>query len=293
MAAPPAPIIIVRKKGGHGAHHGGAWKVAYADFVTAMMALFIVLWLMHTSPEVQKAVGGYFKDPAGTGKRTGTAVGGSGEGITVSKLDMKDLKEKLEQAIEKKPEFKKLKENIEITITSEGLRVELIETEKGIFFESGESAPTPLGQDLLRQLAGELSKLKNPILIEGHTDSKAYGSLSYTNWELSADRANAARRYMQQAGLGAEQIKQIRGFADQQLRNPANPQDPANRRVTIIVHYPGDLRNLGEEHDLVKEAEIHPKPGQARETNSKSANGDDKSSAKPVEKENLLAKERH
>src|SRR3954452_24252349 len=109
MAAPPAPIIIVKKKGGHGAHHGGAWKVAYADFVTAMMPLFIVLWLMHASPEVQKAVGGYFTDPNGTASKTGTSVPGTGEGMTLDKKNVEHLKKKLQKAIQQNAEFDKLK----------------------------------------------------------------------------------------------------------------------------------------------------------------------------------------
>ncbi len=233
------PIIIIKKKGSHGGHHGGAWKVAYADFVTAMMALFIVLWLMHASPEIQKAVGGYFQDPKGSGKQTGTALGGSGEGVTVTRTDMKDLKAKLEQAIQKSPEFQKLRENVQMTVTGEGLRIELLETEKGIFFDSGQPLPTSTGKDLLIKLATELAKMKNPILIEGHTDSKPYGKTDYSNWELSADRANAARRIMQlDGGLAPDQVTQVRGFADQQLRVKDQPENASNRRVSIIVGYP-------------------------------------------------------
>ncbi|MBV9443043.1 MAG: flagellar motor protein MotB, partial [Acidobacteriaceae bacterium] len=143
MPAPQQPIIIVRKKGKQHGHHGGAWKVAYADFVTAMMALFIVLWLMHATPDVQKAIGGYFQDPRGSGKKTGTDLGGSGEGVTVTRKDMNQLKEKLQDAIRRSPEFQKLKENVQMTVTGEGLRIELLENEKGMFFESGDPTPTP------------------------------------------------------------------------------------------------------------------------------------------------------
>ena len=242
------PIIIIRKKGGHGGHHGGAWKVAYADFVTAMMALFIVLWLMNANPDVQKAVGGYFKDPSGTANKTGSNIAGTGAGLTVTKQNMEKLKEKLEQEIKKTPEFQKLKDNVEMTITNEGLRIELLETDKGMFFESGSPIPTNTGKDLLIQLAKQLGSMKNPLLMEGHTDSKPYGNSGYTNWELSADRANAARRIMQASGLQGAQITQVRGFADQHLRLIKKPADPSNRRISIIVQYPGsELAQLFED----------------------------------------------
>jgi chemotaxis protein MotB len=237
MADPVQPIIVIKKKGGHGGHHGGAWKVAYADFVTAMMALFIVLWLMQASPEVQKAVGGYFKDPSGTASKTGTNLAGSGPGVTLDKKNIEHLKEKLEEAIKQSPEFQKLKDNVEITVTGEGLRIELVESEKGLFFESGQPVPTGTGKDLLVKLAQELGKINGPVALEGHTDSRSYGADGYTNWELSADRANAARRIMQGSGLKAGQVSQVRGFADQQLRLPDKPDSPSNRRVSIIVQY--------------------------------------------------------
>src|ERR1700743_2078545 len=122
------PIIIIRKKGGHGGHHGGAWKVAYADFVTAMMALFIVLWLLNTSEKVQKSISAYFRDPSGASTQTGSATAGTGETASVNKDDMANLKEKLENAVKRSPEFEKLKDNVTMTVTGEGLRVELIES---------------------------------------------------------------------------------------------------------------------------------------------------------------------
>src|SRR5579872_4441322 len=144
-----APIIIVvRKKISHEGHHGGAWKVAYADFVTAMMALFIVLWLLSSSEKVKKAVGSYFQDPTGSGKMMGSTMGGIGESLTVTKDDMNQLKQKLEQAMKTIPKFDQMKNNIELTVTSEGLRVELIENEKGMFFESGSAHPSDRGQEL-------------------------------------------------------------------------------------------------------------------------------------------------
>jgi chemotaxis protein MotB len=239
MSANGQPIIIVKKKKSHGApHHGGAWKVAYADFVTALMALFIVLWLMTTSDQVQKSIAGYFRDPKGFGVQTGTSMGGTGESLTITKSNMQLLKADLETALRKSPEFPKLKDHVLMTVTGEGLRIELLENDKGVFFESGKSQPTPLGENLLRELALQLGKLKNPIVLEGHTDSKPFDSAVYSNWELSADRANCARRLMQLSGLHARQVTEVRGFADERLRITERPSDASNRRISIVVAYP-------------------------------------------------------
>ncbi len=238
MASNEQIFIIKKKVSGHAAHHGGAWKVAYADFVTAMMALFIVLWLMTASQDVKKAIAGYFRDPKGFGTQTGSSMGGNGESLSISKDHMDLLKAKLQEAVKQSPELSKLKEYVQMTVTGEGLRIELLETKKGMFFENGKPEPTAYGKDLLLVLSQELGKLKNSVLVEGHTDSTPYdGNAEYSNWELSADRANAARRIMQQSGLRANQVSQVRGFADEQLRIPAHPDDPSNRRITIIVQY--------------------------------------------------------
>jgi chemotaxis protein MotB len=237
MPSPLPPIILIKKIASHDTHHGGAWKVAYADFVTAMMALFIVLWLMTASQDVKRDIAGYFRDPKGFGTQTGSSMGGAGESLTISKDHMDLLKGKIEQALQQSPEFAKLKDYVQMTVTGEGLRIELLENEKGMFFENGQPTPTAIATDLLTRLAKELGKLSNPILVEGHTDSKIYQSSFYSNWELSADRANAARRIMQENGLRRDQVKQVRGFSDQQLRLPSQPENPSNRRVSIIVQY--------------------------------------------------------
>jgi chemotaxis protein MotB len=232
------PVIIVRKMKGHAAHHGGAWKVAYADFVTAMMALFIVLWLMNSNAQVKEAVAGYFRDPAGIGKMAGTDKAGTDKTVEVSKDNMETLKHELEKAIKTLPRFQAMRDQISITVTSEGLRIELMETQAGMFFESGNAKATDVGVGLLRLLAEELGKLPNRVLIEGHTDAIPYASNgSYSNWELSTDRANQARQLMQATGLRTGQVFQVRGFADQQLRNAKDPDDPANRRISVIVQY--------------------------------------------------------
>jgi len=156
----------------------------------------------------------------------------------VSKDEMQQLKDKLEQALHQAPKFEAMKEQVQITVTGEGLRVELLETKAGMFFETGNANPTETGAQLLSVLAQTMGKLANGIVIEGHTDAKPYsdGGL-YTNWELSADRANATRRYMEDHGLRENQVHEIRGFADQLLRTPDDPENASNRRISVIVKY--------------------------------------------------------
>jgi chemotaxis protein MotB len=232
------PIIIIKKKGGHGGHHGGAWKVAYADFVTAMMALFIVLWLMNSSKQVQEAVGGYFKDPTGTVKNGGSNMQGSGESFTLTRDDMPKLKDELQKSVRRIADFDKLKDHIEMTVTAEGLRIELMESESGTFFESGNPVPTAQGKEFLIALARELGRLPNKISIEGHTDAKPFArGGNYGNWELSTDRANVARRLMagQRDGSGpGDASARIRGSTVAQGRQsgrPLEPEDHGDRAI--------------------------------------------------------------
>ena len=268
MATTPEkrPIIIFKKKGGHGGHHGGAWKVAYADFVTAMMALFIVLWLLNSSKQIQEAVGGYFKDPTGTSKKVGSNMVGAGENFVLTKDNMPKLKEQLQQAMKQMSDFEKLKNHIEMTVTTEGLRIELSESAIGTFFESGSPKLNSDGQEMLVTLAQELGKLPNKLSIEGHTDSKPYAALAnYSNWELSTDRANAARRIMQANGIRSDQVTQVRGFADQRLRKADTPLDPANRRISLIVQYivkndDDDKKPAEEKSGQEKKESTEPKP---------------------------------
>ena len=222
----------------HSDHHGGAWKVAYADFVTAMMALFIVLWLMNSTKPVREAVGGYFRDPRSSSNAVGTDKNGAGDLASLKVQKMQQLKAELLRSIHRLDPLDKLKNQIEITITQEGLRIELMESAKGTFFEMGSAKPTPALREILQVLAPELGKLPNRVSIEGHTDSRPYALAgSYDNWDLSSDRANEARRLMQTEGLRPNQISQVRGFADQKLRLPDKPQDPSNRRISVIVQY--------------------------------------------------------
>ncbi|HEV2618754.1 MAG TPA: flagellar motor protein MotB, partial [Acidobacteriaceae bacterium] len=207
---PVRPIIVIKKKISHGGHHGGAWKVAYADFVTAMMSLFIVLWLLNSTPQIQKAVAGYFNDPKSNGKETGTSQLGKGETVSIDKQNVQKLKEEIEKAILKQTDLSKISKQIEITITAEGLKIELIEDKGGTFFQTGSPKLSDAGVSLLNLLANQLKVLPNHLLIEGHTDAQPYSSdTGYTNWELSSDRANSARRVLQQGGVGPTQIAQV------------------------------------------------------------------------------------
>jgi chemotaxis protein MotB len=277
------PIIVIKKKGGHGGHHGGAWKVAYADFVTAMMSLFIVLWLMGSSEKVKRAVAGYFNDPKGTGQQLGTTMTGTGETVSADQnAQMQKLKEKLEAEIKAKKELEKLSKQIEITITAEGLRIELIEDKNGTFYESGSARLSDSGQELLALLAGELKTLPNSLLIEGHTDATQYSTdANYSNWELSADRANSARRLLQQSGVRQDQVTQVRGYADQFLRVKSNPYDPSNRRISILVKNGSD----GSAPGPIKDAHVvDGGAGDRKQPDAPAPAGAEKASAPPPAK---------
>jgi chemotaxis protein MotB len=246
---PPRPIYVIKKKvAGHGGHHGGAWKVAYADFVTAMMALFIVLWLMSADEEVKQQISSWFNNPTGPGKEVGNGMtgGDNRQPVEVTKEDMAKLREKMEEAIKNLPHFKELKNNVEMTITMDGLRIELLESDAGMFFESGRAAPTQSGAELLTMLADEVKQLPNKLLIEGHTDAKPFAAKGYSNWELSTERANAARRLMEEKGVREDQVAQVRGFAARELRKPDEPEAAQNRRVSVIIQYLAPPKSVDE-----------------------------------------------
>lgn len=248
MSQHPPVIIIKKKKGGHGGHHGGAWKVAYADFVTAMMAFFLVMWLVGQSQEVKNAVAGYFTDPgifeyekgrapvAGGAGLFNESKPGAGGDVAAATAALERAAERIKEQIKAIPGFRNLEDHIEVKVTAEGLRIELQEGGQDTFFDSGSARVKGQTEQVLRVIAKELAALPQAIAIEGHTDAAPFGSnRAYTNWELSADRANAARRIMEQAGLPASHVKAIRGFADSILRTPGAPFNPRNRRVSIVV----------------------------------------------------------
>ena len=236
------PRVEVRHHAFHGHKPGGAWKVAYADFATALMALFIVLWMMNSSPKVKSAIGGYFRDPRGFSRTAlGQPAANSPEGLVVSRDNMADIRKQLEAAFQAMPDFSHMRENVKFSVTGEGLRIDLLETEQGMFFVSGSPAPTQAGQRLLQVLAKEIAQLPNRLVIEGHTDATPFRnagpSTGYSNWELASDRANAARRLLHACGVRPEQVVEVRGFADQRPFNHHDRFDPRNRRVSVVVRF--------------------------------------------------------
>ena len=243
-------IIIVRKKRGHGGkHHGGAWKVAFADFMTSMMALFLVLWIVTQSSDVRAAIAGYFQDPLGRANEFGATLikGEAAQQLDPRPVNQADvtriqqrllakLGQKIQQRLESSPDFKDLSHHIEIQITNEGLRIQLLEDSSGVFFETGSATPRPAVGKLLEVLGQELGTLTHRVTIEGYTDAVPYhADATYTNWELSTDRANAARRIMTIGGLSPTQVWEVRGHADRELRLPDQPTAASNRRVSITM----------------------------------------------------------
>jgi chemotaxis protein MotB len=257
MANQGATIVIKKIKKGHGAHHGGAWKVAFADFATAMMAFFLVMWLTTQSKDVKASIAAYFKDPGvfDYQKSQGILPGGTpgvapgpeaapnpgsrpsdAGSLEQEKQVLTEAGERIRRQLTQVKEFKTLRDQIEIRITAEGLRIELVERSGSSFFGSGSAVFASQSESILKLIAQEVGKLANDIVVEGHTDSQPYVSGErYGNWELSVDRSNAARRIMEHNGLREGQVRSVRGFADTQLHLPASPLDPRNRRVSIVV----------------------------------------------------------
>ncbi len=243
-------IIIRRPKKGHHGHHGGAWKVAYADFVTAMMAFFLVMWIMAQSKEVKVAVGSYFRDPGAfetvrgdgvlEGGKSPEAGGRISDGAEVSMATEQQAlaaaADRIRDDLMKTQNLDELRDQIEFKLTTEGLRIDLVDRSGSSFFDSGRSVLRGDAATILGVIAREIGRLQNDVVVEGHTDSAPYGSgASYGNWELSADRANAARRQMEGTGMSRGQVQAVRGFADTQLHLADAPLDPKNRRVSIVV----------------------------------------------------------
>ncbi len=255
MAKDGKKIIIVKKKsGGHGGHHGGAWKVAYADFVTAMMAFFMVLWIVGLDDQTKKAVEGYFANPVGnknaySGGSSPVASGSSPAKISKNALKLivrkveeqqfRDFQKRLAAKLDSNTALQGLKGSIEVIVTTDGLRIELIEKGSGDdFFPIGSATMRPRAVAAVKLIAEEIGLLSNPIILEGHTDGAAFGiGGPYTNWELSADRANAARRIVSASGIPGDRLVQVRGLADRELRNPNDPFDPTNRRISIFLPF--------------------------------------------------------
>lgn len=285
MANTEATIRIVKKKsGGHG-HHGGAWKVAYADFVTAMMAFFLVMWILGLSKPQRQAIASFFRGEAGFMKTVNTSPinqggaieikrsmnapiipqdgGKNSDGASLKKI-LDSVKESLVEQIKSIPELNDLKNSVDMEVTKEGLRIELIETRSSLFFDSGSANLKGHSGLLLATIAKKLKTVNHPIVIEGHTDRHPLGrSGGYSNWELSADRANAARRAMEGAGMESAQIASVRGYADRKLKRKDDPYHFSNRRVSILVSAL-DFDKLQERPEPAKDPlGLHSKKGEA------------------------------
>jgi len=252
------PIVIVKKikKAGH-AHHGGSWKVAYADFVTAMMAFFMVMWLIGLDDSTRRSIEQYFSHPVGyhTGGASGDSPIASGPSPAAAgdarfKLISRAAEQRrLDETAESIEEaFRGLGEGleglkIEVTVGEDGLRIELLESGSGeTYFMRGSAQPQPAGANALRAIGRELSLLVNPVIIEGHTDVVPYSQgANYTNWELSADRANVARRTLQAAGIDPVRIREVRALGPSRPRNPDDPAAAENRRIAIILPFASPL----------------------------------------------------
>jgi chemotaxis protein MotB len=249
----PRVRIIVKKAKHGGGHHGGAWKVAYADFVTTMMALFIVLWIVGQAESVRVAIAKYFKDPGvfKHGGRTTVLTGGGGilegekpnpenpvpEGVAAREEKMlQDAAERIKKLMAETPHYDSIKDQITVEVTPEGLRIELAEKEGSLFFRVGSAAVLDELKPILENLSRVLDTLPNAITLEGHTDSRQYSNWrNYSNWELASDRANSARRMMEQNGLTPGRIERVVGHADRVLKFPEDPMNAGNRRITVIV----------------------------------------------------------
>lgn len=279
------PIIIKKIKKSGGGHHGGAWKVAYADFVTAMMAFFLMLWLLSSTSEIQKeGIAEYFSstpmitrsESGASGVMGGTTVAKEGamtstvqplvpqpatqvpafrpgsnppdpdSNISDQRFKEEQMKreqenfEKAEASLKKvmqsSPELQEMAKSLKVDMTPEGLRIQIIDQENKPLFASGSATLLPHTQDILRKISEIIQSLPNEVSVRGHTDSVPYGpGAEYTNWELSSDRANAARRMLIKSGMPAARLNNVVGKADTDHLFPTNPRDERNRRISVIL----------------------------------------------------------
>ena len=268
------PIIIKRvKKAGHAAH-GGAWKIAYADFVTAMMAFFLLMWLLGSTTEGdKKGISDYFSSPLKVAMFGGSGAGdasslvrGGGQDLSrqtgqvkagdvesprktinlkalkeeqrrAEKVRLQQMKDKIQKMIAASPSLAALGGQIKLDMTAEGLRIQIVDQDKRPMFDSGSAVVKPYMRDLLQNLGEVLAEVPNRLTLEGHTDAQAFpgNQRGYSNWELSADRANASRREMVAGGLPDGRVLRVQGLAASKLLDSQDPNSPMNRRISIIV----------------------------------------------------------
>jgi chemotaxis protein MotB len=268
------PIVIKRIKKVSGGHHGGAWKIAYADFVTAMMAFFLLMWLLGSTAKGDlEGIADYFKTPlqvamqggSGAGDATSLVPGGGTDlsrragqvkngqleakkkkaALKAAKAELArqelakltDLKKKIEAVIDANPMLSQFKKQLLLDITSEGLRIQIVDEQNRPMFAIGSAALQPYTKDILHELGAMLNEVDNKLALTGHTDATAYsgGERGYSNWELSADRANASRRELVTAGVVEQKIIRVVGLSSSALFDKSNPHNPMNRRISIIV----------------------------------------------------------
>ena len=287
MAQDSKPIIVKRIKKVAGGHHGGAWKIAYADFVTAMMAFFLLMWLLgSTSKATLEGISEYFKMPLKVALQGGPSVAasdsvlkGGGKDLTkkqaqVKPIDgpkgkerevdikdaktaiekaeeakLKELKERIETAIDSSPTLSKFKKQLLIDITTEGLRIQIVDEQNRPMFASSKAELQPYAKQILHEIGQMLNDVPNKISLSGHTDAVPYpnGEKSYSNWELSSDRANASRRELVAGGMNEEKLLRVVGLASASLFDKENPLNPVNRRISIII------MNKKAEEDAIKD----------------------------------------
>lgn len=262
--------IVIKKIVKGGGHHGGSWKVAFADFATAMMAFFLLLWLMGSTTEEQKgAISEFFNNPSAFAGASATpsmtAIEGPG-GASTSMIDLggaldlappervevdeaqlealarqqeqkrlEELLQEIEQTIEESIALKPFKDQILIDITSEGLRIQIVDKENRPMFDLGRAVLKSYAAQILFELSAVVNQVPNNISIAGHTDALPFNRYNYSNWELSADRANAARRALIKGGMGEDKMSRVVGLASTVLYDKDNPASPINRRITIVV----------------------------------------------------------
>lgn len=298
------PIIIKKKKGhgGHG-HHGGSWKVAYADFVTAMMAFFMVMWIMGLSDSTRATVAGYFNDPMGFMKampRSNNTLGikQGPPSFRKAKAKRSQLEDKIAHA--DKTKLKKLKKNlqlllaesgvgaksldmkelsnqVEVKLTPEGLQIEFVDRVGAVFFESGSAVVRPEAKEIVMKVGKAIARSGHSIRIQGHTDAQPFGDGSYDNWDLSNDRANAMRHLLMKGGVTDEQLMRVENYADHDLKRKDQPFHFSNRRVTILLPYestdpdgvkPGDEMKINNQAEFDKSM-LEPEPPSIRPTKLK------------------------
>jgi chemotaxis protein MotB len=290
-----APIIVKKIKKGGGGHHGGAWKIAYADFVTAMMAFFLLMWLLGSTSKAQKeGIAEYFQTPLhmvlmgpSVGQSDSALKNTGGKDVTLKqgqvkpvegdpgklktvkledvkealkkaeKVKLESLKAKIEQAIEDNATLKQFKSQLKLDITSEGLRIQIIDEQNRPMFENAKAELQPYAKQILREIGKTLNGVDNKISLSGHTDASGYanGETGYSNWELSADRANASRRELISGGMDETKLMRVVGLGSAIMMDKENPFNPINRRISLIVMNKETEEELLKDNDQISVSE--------------------------------------